>query len=338
MDLTNFGANKSDDNQDSGNEVKSSSLWVEKYRPSTFKEVVGQEKIVERIKSFVAQKNVPHLLFSGPAGVGKTTLSLVIAHELYGENYRQSFLELNASDERGIDVIRTKVKDFARTKSIDSVPFKIIYLDECDALTKEAQQALRRTMENYAATTRFILSCNYSSKIIDPIQSRCTVMRFQPLAKEEVFKIIDKIAKNEGITLTKDGKEAIYEVSQGDCRRTENLLQSCAAQSKKIDEEIVYSLASIAKPKEVNEFLKLAISGDFLEARKVLLDTMLRHGLSGSDIIKQIQKEIWNLEIEDKHKVKLIDRCGEVEFRLTEGSDEFVQLEAFLAYLTLFSK
>jgi len=338
MDLTKFGATSTDDNTSEETQAVTSALWVEKYRPVSFKEVVGQEKIVDRVKSFVEQKNIPHLLFSGPAGVGKTTLALVIAHELYGENFRQSFLELNASDERGIDVIRTKVKDFARTKAIESVPFKIIYLDECDALTKEAQQALRRTMENYAATTRFILSCNYSAKIIDPIQSRCTVFRFQPLAKEEVFKIIDKIAKQEDITVTKDGKEAIYEVTQGDCRRTENLLQGCSAMGKKIDEELVYSLSSTAKPKEVKQFLELAIKGNFIEARKVLLDTMLRHGLSGTDIIKQIQKEIWGLQIDDKHKVKLIDRCGEVEFRMTEGSDEFVQLEAFLAYLTLFTK
>ncbi|MFT7615495.1 MAG: replication factor C small subunit [Candidatus Woesearchaeota archaeon] len=313
------------------------SIWVEKYRPRTFDEVKGQDKIVSRIKSFIKSKNMPHLLFSGPAGVGKTTLSLVIARELYGENYKSSFLELNASDERGIDVVRTKVKDFARTRAIDSVPFKIIYLDECDALTKEAQQALRRTMENYTSTTRFILSCNYSSKIIDPIQSRCTVFRFQPLPKEDVFTIIDEVAKNENITLTQEAKEAVYEVTQGDCRRTKNLLQSCAAIEKDITEDTVYSLSSIAKPKEIKEFIQLAITGKFIESRKMLLDTMLRHGLSGLDIIKQIQSEIWNVEMSDKHKVKLIDRCGEVEFRMTEGSDEYVQLEAFLAYLTLYS-
>jgi replication factor C small subunit len=313
-------------------------IWIEKYRPKSFSQIIGQEKIVARVKSFVEQKNIPHLLFSGPAGVGKTTLSLVIARELFGEDYKSSFLELNASDERGIDIVRTKVKDFARTRAMDGVPFKIIYLDECDALTKEAQQALRRTMENYAATTRFILSCNYSSKIIDPIQSRCTVFRFQPLAKEEIFKILDKVAKSENITVTEDGKQAIFEVSMGDVRRAENLLQSCNAIAETVTEDIVYSLSSVAKPKEVREFLVLALENKFIEARKMLLDTMLRHGLSGSDIIKQIQKEIWNLPIDDKNKVKLIDRCGDVDFRMTEGSDEYIQLEAFLAYVTLFAK
>ena len=154
-----------------------SAIWTEKYRPSTFQEIKGQKEIIEKIQAFVASKNLPHLLFSGPAGVGKTTLALVIAKQLFGEHWRENTLELNASDERGIDVVRVKVKDFARTKAIGEVPFKLIYLDESDALTKEAQQALRRTMENYTKTCRFILSCNYSSKIIDPIQSRCADVR-----------------------------------------------------------------------------------------------------------------------------------------------------------------
>jgi replication factor C small subunit len=311
-------------------------MWVEKYRPNSFSEIKGQQKIVERIKSFVAQRNIPHLLFSGPAGVGKTTLSLVIAKELYGENYRESFLELNASDERGIDVIRTKVKDFARTKALDSVPFKIIYLDECDALTKEAQQALRRTMENYTATTRFILSCNYASKIIDPIQSRCTVFKFQPLSREDVEEMITQVAGEEELSIDSDARDAIYEVTQGDGRRTKNLLQSCAAIGKTITTEIVYSLSSVAKPEEIKKILELCLDKKFLDARKLLLDTMLKSGLSGSDIIKQIQREIWNLDIEEKHKIKLIDKCGDIEFRMTEGSDEYLQLEAFLAYICLF--
>ena len=145
-------------------------VWTEKYRPQRLSEVKGQEKITSRLSAFIAAKNFPHLLFAGPAGVGKTTCAMAIAHELYGETWRDNILELNASDERGIDVARVKVKDFARTKSIEGVPFKVIYLDECDALTKEAQDALRRTMEDYAHTTRFILSCNYSSKVIPPIQ------------------------------------------------------------------------------------------------------------------------------------------------------------------------
>ncbi|MEK6809946.1 MAG: replication factor C small subunit [Nanoarchaeota archaeon] len=313
----------------------SSSIWTEKYRPATFADIKGQKDIVEKIKAFVESKNMPHLLFSGPAGVGKTTLSLVIAKELFGENWRENTLELNASDERGIDVVRVKVKDFARTKAIGEVPFKLIYLDESDALTREAQQALRRTMENYTKTCRFILSCNYSSKIIDPIQSRCAVFRFKPLNKEEIFIVIDKIAREEELSIGQEAKDALFEVCEGDVRRLENIMQSCAVMGKGITPELIFSMASVAKPKEVNEVLSLAAKGNFLESRKKLLSLMLDYGLSGLDVIRQIQKEIWNLKLEDRKKVELVDKCGEVEFRMVEGSDEYIQLESFLAFVML---
>jgi len=313
-------------------------IWTEKYRPKKFSEVKGQKDIVSKVKAFVAKQNMPHLMFSGPAGIGKTTLALVIARQMFGEEYRNNLLELNASDERGIDVVRKKVKDFARTRAIGDVPFKIIYLDECDALTREAQQALRRTMENYTQTCRFILSCNYSSKIIDPIQSRCSVFRFKPLAKDEVFEIIDNITKNEGLKLDEKAKQAVFEVSGRDCRRAENILQATAALSTTITDESIFSMASVAKPKEIKEILELAMKNEFVKAREKLLDTMLQYGLSGIDIIKQIQREVWNLDIDGRTKVKLVDKCGEIEFRMTEGSDEYLQLEALLANFTLCSQ
>jgi replication factor C small subunit len=308
-------------------------IWTEKYRPSSFDEIKGQHEIVSKVKAFVEQKNLPHLLFAGPAGIGKSTLALVTAKQMFGSEWRQNFLELNASDERGIDVVRVKVKDFARTKAIGDVPFKIIFLDECDALTRDAQQALRRTMENYAATCRFILACNYSSKIIDPIQSRCAMFRFRPLAKEHMIDIVDLIEKKESLKLDKDAKLALIEVSGGDCRKLENVMQSCASVTDNITQDVVYSMASTAQPQEIKDLLDIAIKGDFLVARKQLLDIMLRYGLSGLDVIKQIQKEVWDLDIDARQKVALIDKCGEIEFRLVEGSDEYLQLEALLAQI-----
>jgi len=311
------------------------SIWTEKYRPQTFESFKGQEKIVERVKAMVDQKNIGNFLFAGPAGVGKSSMALIIAKVLFGEYWKQNLLELNASDDRGIDIVRNEIKDFARLKSIGHVPFKIIFLDECDSLTKEAQQALRRTMENFTNTTRFILSCNYSSKIIDPIQSRCTIFRFKPLEKKDFEEIISLIAKGESLKVDKKSLDALYEVCDGDARRMKNILQSCAAINKNITENLIYDLVSAARPKEVKEVLELAIKGDFIQSRNKLLDVMLQHGLSGLDIIKQIQKEIWNLKISDEKKVQLIDKCGDIEFRMVEGSDEFIQLESLLANFIL---
>lgn len=306
-------------------------LWTEKYRPRTFDDIIGQDEIVSRIRTFISSKNMPHLLFAGPPGVGKTTTALACARELYGEDWRSSFLELNASDERGIDVVRNKVKDFARTRALTGAPFKIIYLDEADALTREAQQALRRTMENYTNTCRFILACNYSSKIIEPIQSRCAIFRFKPLTDEAIDALIDHIIKAEKLEITKDGKETLRSLSEGDCRRVENLLQSSAVVAKRITPEVLYKIAAIARPQEVKQVLAAALKGDFLTARTQLLDVMYGYGLSGFDMVRQIHKALLEADVAARTRVDLLDRLSEAEFRLVEGSDEYLQLEGFLA-------
>ena len=321
-----------------GNMGEESQIWTEKYRPKDFTHIKGQNDVVDKIKAFVEKKNMPHLMFSGPAGVGKTTLSIVIARKLFGESWKENLLELNASDERGIDVIRDKVKNFARTKAIGDVPFKIIYLDESDALTTEAQQALRRIMENYTKTCRFILSCNYSSKIIDPIQSRCALFRFKPLSKEHIFEIIETISKNEKIEITSDGREALYKVSEGDCRKLENIMQACSAVADKVDEKVVFSIGSMARPDEIKEMLSKALMGKFVDSKNILIDTMLKYGLSGIDVIKQIQSESLNLPVDDRKKLEIIRFCGEIEFRLVEGSDPIIQLEALIAMICFLSE
>ena len=312
------------------------SIWIEKYRPKTFEEVRGQDIIVSKINAFVKQRNIPHLLFAGPAGVGKSTLAVVIARTLFGDSWRDNFIEFNASDERGIDVIRNKVKDFARTKAIGDVPFKIIFLDECDALTKEAQQALRRTMEKYSGSCRFVLAANYSSKIIDPIQSRCAVFRFKPLPVEDMLSLAKFIVEKENVDIDDDSLNALVEVAGGDGRKMKNILQSCAVLGEKITVDTIYGLASFAKPAELKDALVFAVKGNFVKARDQVLDIMLKYGLSGVDLLKQIQKTVWDLDIPDDKKVELVDKCGEIEFRMVEGADEFIQLEALIAYFTQF--
>jgi len=312
-----------------------STIWTEKYRPKKFEEVVGQDDIIKKVQNLAKAMNIPHMLFAGPAGTGKSTLALIVVKDLFGAHWKDNYLELNASDERGIDVVRQKVKDFARTKAIGNVPFKVIFLDEADALTKEAQQALRRTMENFTHTCRFIMSCNYSSKIIDPIQSRCVVFRFKLLEKRDIEKRIKIIAEKENLSIDAKTIEALYESSEGDCRRVINLLQASASISTNISKDLIETLISGAEPAEIKIVLEYALSGDFLKAKDKLLDVMLKESVAGTDIIKTIQKEIWNLQIDDELKVKLTEKTGEIEFRMVEGSDEFIQLEALLASFVL---
>ncbi len=311
-----------------------SQIWTERYRPSNFEEIIGQKEIIRRVKALVESKNIPHMLFSGPAGIGKTTTALVVAKQLHGKNWRNNFLELNASDSRGIDTIRNQVKDFAKTMAIDTDSPKIILLDEADALTKEAQQALRRTMETYANSCRFILSCNVVSKIIDPIKSRCAIFKFKPLKKEEIGEIIEKIAKKEKLSVDEETIKLLYEHSEGDVRKLQNILQSTSAMSKVINNNTLQEFLTSVEVKDVKDILNLAVNKNFLDARKLLLDTMLSHGLSGLDIVKQIQKETMALNIDDNKKLSIIERCGDIEFRLVEGSDDFVQLEALLAFIS----
>ncbi|MCD5409343.1 MAG: replication factor C small subunit [Methanocellales archaeon] len=314
-------------------------IWIEKYRPKVLKDVLGQDVIIERLQSYVKSGSLPHLLFSGPPGVGKTASAIAIAREMFGEAWGSNFTELNASDERGIDVIRNKIKNFARTASLGEAAFKIIFLDEADALTHDAQSALRRTMERYTSTCRFILSCNYSSKIIEPIQSRCAVYRFKPISSEAVEKCIRQIAKEEGLQLTDDGIEAIKYVTRGDMRKAINSLQSAAVMGKKIDADTIYQITATACPGEMNELIESSLKGDFMGARDKLDALLIDQGMAGEDVIYQIHRAIMDFgDISDNLRVQLLDKIGEIDFRLTEGANERIQLEALIAHFMLTGK
>ncbi len=314
-------------------------VWIEKYRPRVLDDVVGQTDIVNRLKAYVRQKNMPHLLFAGPAGTGKTTSSIALAREMFGtDSWRDNFQELNASDERGIGVVRTKIKDFARTSPIGEASFKIIFLDEADALTPEAQAALRRTMEKYSHICRFVLSCNYSSKIIEPIQSRCAVFRYKPLTGEDITVYLKRVAAAEGLEVTSDAYDALVYIADGDMRKATTTLQVAAAFNIRIDSDTLYRASSTAEPEEVKEMVSTALHGEFLKARTKLDDLIINKGLSGEDIIKQIHKSVFELGISEFDKVQLVDRIGEAEFRLVEGSNDRIQLESLLAHFVLQGK
>jgi len=506
-----LGSSMSEADQSQGGREE---IWLEKYRPQTLSEVAGQEAIVERLQHYVDSNDLPNMLFAGPAGIGKTTSSVAIARELYGEGWQEHFLELNASDERGIDVIRDRVKSFART-SFGGANYRIIFLDEADALcvppgtevvagypsspevkpiedvatdgepmpsvdfetneiqsdtgklvdsgvadffevelndgrtmlaspshpffvvgddgrlvekelreltpgdeiadfkddigvsrcetcgawtagrfcsldckdefepalvldggrkavqtaeishieyshrgkaynismdgtpnfmlangilthnTSDAQAALRRTMEQFSNNVRFILSCNYSSQIIDPIQSRCAVFRFSPLSEAAVETRVRHIAEQEGIGVTDDGVAALVYVAGGDMRAAINGLQAAAVTDGPVDEAAVFEITSTARPEDIEEMVTRALDGDFTAARSQLDGLLTEKGIAGGDIIDQLHRSVWEFDLGDEAAVRLLDRIGEADYRITEGANERIQLEALLAAVAL---
>ena len=321
-------------------------LWVEKYRPKSFDDIVGQDSIVSRLRSYVENRNLPHLLFAGPAGTGKTTCSIVLARELFGDYWRENFMELNASDERGISIVKgdaarhvpSKIKTFARTAPFGGATFKIIFLDESDSLTSDAQSALRRTMEMYSKTCRFIFSANFPGKLIDPIQSRCAVFQFSPYPEKDVELCITRICEKEGLTITKDALYYIVRHSRGDLRKATNTLQASAFLSKNIEQDTVYQATSSADPKEIEDMINQAMGGYFLKAR-ALLDTMLfDRGLNSTDLISQIHRKMFDIGLSDEALLEAVTCIGETEFRIVQGASDRIQLASLLAQNRIIGK
>lgn len=318
-------------------------MWVEKYRPKTLDEVVDLKDVVESIEAFLKTPGtMPHLLFAGMPGTGKTTVALCIARQLFGPNWKTFTLELNASDERGIKIVRERIKDFSRYSraAFGNIPYVIIILDESDQMTATAQTALRRIMETSSRTCRFILICNYSSKIIEPIQSRCAIFRFSKLGKKDIVKCLENISVKENISLLPDAAERIVEYSEGDLRRAINALQTAAVNAKgTVDEKTVLQVIGETSPKQVQLMLTRALNGDFIEARNMMYNMMGQYGLSGTDVIRQMYRELFKVSyLSKEEKAELANIIGEYDFRLTEGANDDIQLSALLAQFSKFAK
>jgi len=318
-------------------------MWVEKYRPKKLNEIVGLKHIVNSIQAFLKNpKTIPHLLLAGIPGTGKTTMALCIARELFGKNWKTFTLELNASDERGINTVRDRIKGFSRYSraSFGNVPFALIVLDESDQMTRPAQTALRRIMETSSRTSRFILICNYSNKIIEPIQSRCAIFRFSKLNEKAMVEHIKNIAEKEKLLLSEEVAEKIIEYSNGDLRYAINALQTAAAYGEgEITEKIVLQVVGEASPKQVQLMLSRALSGNFVEARKMMYDLIGQYGFSGSEIVRQIQRELMKVSyLNDSQKAELTNLIGEYDYRLTQGANNDIQLSALLAQFSKFRK
>ncbi|MBI5696931.1 MAG: replication factor C small subunit [Thaumarchaeota archaeon] len=317
--------------------MSDSLMWVEKYRPQKITDLVNQKEIVGSLTALLKNVNeIPHLLFSGSAGVGKTTLAMCLCRQILGDGWKEFTLELNASDERGINMVRERVKKFSRFAGLDSnIPFKVIILDEADEMTSDAQTALRRIIEDTAKTCRFILIANNISKIIEPIQSRCAVFKFTRIAEKEVIVHLKEIAKKEKVKSDEDGLKSIYDYTEGDLRHAINLLQATASLGS-ITEENVKASAGLTKTTDVDEVLKMALAGKITEARNKMVELIKVYGMSESDFLKYINEAMYKTK--HANLVEISETIAKYDFRILSGANPEIQLSALLAELSKFGK
>ena len=312
-------------------------MWVEKYRPKKISEIVNQKEIMGSLGALLKnQSEMPHLLFSGSAGVGKTSAAICLSREILGEHWRDYSLELNASDERGIGMVREKVKKFSRFAGLDTeIPFKIIILDEADEMTSDAQTALRRIIEDTAKYCRFILIANNLSKIIEPIQSRCVVFKFTRISNKEISSQLKFIAQKEKIKADEKGLETICDYADGDIRHAINILQA-AASTGSIDVSSVKSVIGLTKTKDVQDVLKLALDGKVSDAREKMIELIKVYGMSESDFLKYINQAVFASKTNNIEGI--LEIIAKYDYRILVGANPEIQLSALLAELTKFGK
>ncbi|KAL7420486.1 Subunit of heteropentameric Replication factor C (RF-C) [Cryptotrichosporon argae] len=304
--------------------------WVEKYRPVTLDDVVSHQDITATIEKFIEAGRLPHLLLYGPPGTGKTSTVLALARRLYGPAWRKHILELNASDDRGIDVVREQIKSFAATKVLFSKGFKLIILDEADMMTQAAQGALRRVIEQHTKNVRFCILCNYVNKIIPAIQSRCTRFRFSPLPEKEVERKVNEVVDKEQCKLTPDGKAALLKLSRGDMRRALNVLQACHAAYDTIDEEAVYLCTGNPHPGDIQRVVESMMADEFGTAYSLITALKVDKGLALQDLIAGAYDFLETVELPVQSRVYLLDHLASTEHRLSLGGSEKMQLTALL--------
>eukprot|EP00241_Pyramimonas_parkeae_P004904 CAMPEP_0114254158 /NCGR_PEP_ID=MMETSP0058-20121206/16819_1 /TAXON_ID=36894 /ORGANISM="Pyramimonas parkeae, CCMP726" /LENGTH=353 /DNA_ID=CAMNT_0001368337 /DNA_START=260 /DNA_END=1321 /DNA_ORIENTATION=+ len=312
--------------------------WVEKYRPRQLSDVAAHKDIIDTISRLTQENRLPHLLLYGPPGTGKTSTILAVARQLYGhQGYQNLTLELNASDDRGIDFVRNQIQDFASTKRIFSSGFKMVILDESDAMTKDAQFALRRVIEKYTRNTRFCLICNYVSKIIPALQSRCTRFRFAPLGGEAVAERVKIVVDAEGVKTTGDGMQAVVKLGGGDMRKTLNILQSTSmsvGSTGVIDQAAVYTCTGSPMPADIEQLMKWLLNEDLSTAYKKIVQLQEQKGLALVDITRELTPWIFRMNIPTMVRIEVVNALSDLEHRLNFGTSEKLQLGSLVAAFT----
>lgn len=314
------------------NEKSANLPWVEKYRPKKLEDLISHEEILKTINKFINENQLPHLLLYGPPGTGKTSTILACARKLYKpEQFNSMVLEMNASDDRGIGIVRGQILNFASTGTMYRSGFKLIILDEADAMTNDAQNALRRIIEKYTENVRFCIICNYLGKIIPALQSRCTKFRFGPLQSEQILPRLNEVIELENLKVTEDGKQALMTLCSGDMRKVLNILQSTWLAFGSVTEETVYSCVGHPLPVDIKNIANWLLNESYELSYCKIQDLKIKKGLALQDILTELHLFVHKIEFPDYILIDLIIKMAEIEKRVAVGCNEAIQLNALVA-------